>query len=87
MGVFDMQTTYADGIANISLIDGIVRFDLVNILQVEKEQANIRPVGAIALSVPALLRVHEQLTKAIDKLVEDGILKKTEAATPLNPAV
>jgi hypothetical protein len=75
-----MQTIYADGISNISLIDGVIRFDLVNILQIEKDQTNIRPVAALALSVPALLRTHEQLSKAIDKLVEDGILHKNDPA-------
>ena len=73
-----MQTIYADGIANITLIDGVIRLDLVNITQIEKEKANIRPVGALAMSVPAMLRTHEQLTQAINKMVEDGILKKNE---------
>ncbi|MEI6757963.1 MAG: hypothetical protein WCK85_08920 [Chlorobium sp.] len=78
-----MQTIYADGIANITLIDGVVRLDLVNISQIEKDKANIRQVGALALSVPALLRTHEQLSKAINKMLEDGILKKTD--TPALP--
>ncbi len=73
-----MQTIYADGIANITLIDGVIRLDLVNITQIEKEKANIRPVGALAMSVPALLRTHEQLSQAINKMVEDGILKKND---------
>jgi hypothetical protein len=77
-----MQTIYADGIANITLIDGVIRLDLVNITQIEKEKANIRPVGALAMSVPAMLRTHEQLSQAINKMVEDGILKKNE--TPQN---
>jgi len=33
-GVNNMQTIYADGVANITLIDGVVRLDLVNILQI-----------------------------------------------------
>ncbi len=74
-----MQTIYADGVANITLIDGVIRLDLVNITQIENEKANIRPVGALALSLPALLRTHEQLTQAINKMVEDGILKKNDA--------
>ncbi len=74
-----MQTIYADGVANITLIDGIIRLDLVNITQVEKDKANIRQVGALALSLPGLLRTHEQLTQAINKMVEDGILKKNDA--------
>ncbi len=73
-----MQTIYADGIANITLIDGVIRMDVVNITQLEQDKANIRPVAALALSVPALLRTHEQLSQAIDKMVEDGILKKND---------
>ncbi|ACD90767.1 MAG: hypothetical protein HGA57_07925 [Chlorobium limicola] len=74
-----MTTTYIDGIANISLIDGIVRFDLVNITQIEKDKANIRQSGSLALSLPALLRTYEQLTQAVNKMVADGILKRNEA--------
>ncbi|NTV06358.1 MAG: hypothetical protein HGA59_07625 [Chlorobiaceae bacterium] len=73
-----MQTFYADGVANITLIDGVIRLDLVNITQVEKEKANIRPIASLALSLPALIRTHEQLTQAINKMVEDGILKKDD---------
>ena len=79
-----MQTIYADGVANITLIDGVVRLDLVNLLQIEKDKANIRPVASLALSVPALLRTHEQLSMAINKMVEEGILKKTDTPAPLN---
>ncbi len=78
-----MQTIYADGIANITLIDGVIRLDLVNITQIEKEKANIRPVGALAMSVPAMLRTHEQLSQAINKMVEDGILKKNDTPQPI----
>jgi hypothetical protein len=74
----NMQTFYADGVANITLIDGVIRLDLVNITQVEKEKANIRPIASLALSLPALIRTHEQLTQAINKMVEDGILKKDD---------
>ena len=75
-----MQTIYADGVANITLIDGVVRLDLVNILQIQKEKANIRPVASLALSLPALLRTHEQLSRAINKMVEEGILKRSDTA-------
>jgi len=71
-----METLYADGIGNIRLVDGVVRFDLVNIAGMENEKANLRPAGAVAMSIPALLRTHDQLTKTINKMVEDGVLKK-----------
>ena len=74
-----MQTIYADGIANMSLIDGVIRIDLVNITQVEKDQTNVNPVGTVAMSLPGLLRTHDQLTKMINKMVEDGILTRNDA--------
>jgi hypothetical protein len=73
-----MQTIYADGIANMSLIDGVIRIDLINITQVDKDQTNVSPVGTVAMSLPGLLRTHDQLTKMIDKMVEDGILTRNE---------
>ncbi len=73
-----MQTIYADGIANMSLIDGVIRIDLVNITQVEQDKTNVNPVGTVAMSLPGLLRTHDQLTKMINKMVEDGILTRNE---------
>jgi len=77
-----MQTIYADGIANMILVDGVVRLDLVNVTSVEKDkEPNIQPIGRLALSLPALIRTHDQLSKMIDKMVQDGILTKN---TPAN---
>lgn len=79
-----MQTIYADGIANMSLIDGVIRIDLINITQVEKDQTNVMPVGTVAMSLPGLLRTHDQLTKMINKMVEDGILTRNETPAGSN---
>jgi hypothetical protein len=79
-----MQTIFADGIANMSLIDGVIRIDLVNITQVDKEQTNVSSIGTLAMSVPALLRTHDQLSKMINKMVEDGILTRNEPAADIN---
>ena len=80
-----MQSTiYADGLANIQLIDGVVRCDLVNMLPGEKEgQFNLRPVATLALSLPALMRTHDQLTNVINALVEKGLLKKNDPQNPV----
>jgi len=77
----DMQTIYADGIANMLLGDGVVRFDLVNVTSVEKDkEPNVRSNATVALSLPAVIRIQDQLTKMIDKMVEDGILTKNNPA-------
>lgn len=79
-----MQTIYADGIANIMLIDGVIRMDLVNVTKIEDQQASARPVAAVAMSMQGMLRTHDQLGKAIEKMVADGILTKNQPSEPVN---
>ena len=74
-----MQNIYADGIANIAMTDGVLRMDLVVLKQVNKENAETKTVAGLALSVPALLRIHEQLGKVIDGMVEQGLLTKRDS--------
>jgi hypothetical protein len=82
------QTTlYADSIGNTTLIDGVIRFDLVRATQVENDKATVEPVATVAMSLPALLRTFEQMNTVISKLVEQGILKKTVAEPPIKENV
>jgi hypothetical protein len=71
-----MQTIYTDGIANIAFHDGVVRLELVTTRQVDKDKQEMTPAGSVAMSLPALLRVHDQMGKAIENMVERGILTK-----------
>lgn len=75
-----MQTIYTDGIANIAFHDGVVRVELVTTRQVNEDKQEMTPAGSVAMSLPALLRVHDQLGKAIENMVERGILTKNDAA-------
>jgi hypothetical protein len=77
-----MQPIYIDGIANVTLVDGILRLDLVNLVFQEKDKSGLRQIGSLAMSLPALLRTHNVLAKAVDKMIEDGILKKTDSHEP-----
>jgi len=77
-----MESIYTDGVSNVSLVDGVIRLDLIKIVQVEKDKVNLQPVGMLAISLPAFLRLHEQLGNTIDKLVEQGVIKKNES--PVN---
>jgi hypothetical protein len=86
-----MQTTvYADGISNITMLEGIVRFDFINITQTDKDSRTAKTVGSVAMSVPALLRTYTELSGVLNKLIEQGVVKKTEAqpqaADPVMPA-
>jgi hypothetical protein len=73
-----MQTIYADGVSNIAIVDGVVRLDLVKITQLEKDKAGVQPITMLAFSLPAFLRLHEQLNSAVAKMVEQGVLKKND---------
>lgn len=75
-----MQTLYTDGIANIRLIEGIVRLDLVSIQEVNQDKSRVETVAALAMTLPALLRTHQQLSAVLDKMVEQGLLKKGQPA-------
>jgi hypothetical protein len=77
---------YADGIHNITLVDGVVRFELLELTpQPNGAEPTASSIGAVAMSIPAVLRTHQQLTGLIQKLVEQGVLKKEEA--PVQPAL
>jgi hypothetical protein len=86
-----MQTTiYADGVTNITMLEGIVRFDLINLTQADDDSRTAKTVGSIAMSVPALLRTYTELSGVLNKLIEQGVVKKTEAQpqaeVPIHPA-
>jgi hypothetical protein len=71
-------TTYLDGITNIAIIEGVVRFDLVNFAPTSADPKAIKAVGTVAMSLQGLLRTNGQLHDLVNKLIEQGVLKKTE---------
>ncbi|MEN9330529.1 MAG: hypothetical protein RLZZ95_1227 [Pseudomonadota bacterium] len=73
------QYTYVDGIDSISMVDGVVRFELVTISQINGDKAQANKVGGMAMSVQGFVRTYDQMTQVINKLVEQGVLKKRDA--------
>ncbi len=76
------STVYADGINNITMLEGIVRFDLINITQIDKDSRTAKTVGSVAMSVPASLRTYTELSNALNKLMEQGMVKKLRHNPP-----
>jgi len=75
---------YSDGIANIGIVDGVVRYDLVTMNPTdEKDKFSIAPVTTVTTSMQGMLRTYDQLSKAINEMVEKGVLKKTEPSAPV----
>lgn len=65
------SSIYADGIANITMVDGVVRYDLVTMSPTEEEgKFKVSPVATVSSSVQGMLRTYDQLTKMVNKMVE-----------------
>lgn len=80
-----MNTTYIDGFANISLLDGVVRFDCVTLNPPDADnKVTGKVVGSISTSLPGIVRMHDQINGLINKLVEQGVLQRNEKPTQLD---
>lgn len=77
----EKQEIYADGIGQIHVVAGMVRFDFVT-LQPEKEGKAPRPQSNVRIIMPTqgFLGAFNSMQKLIDKFVENGVLQKTEPA-------
>ena len=82
-----MQAVLVDGLGSVSLVDGVVRLSMVAFVQEQggEGSSKVEQVFAIALSLPALTRFHDQLGDAIQKLIDQGALAQdTETSKKSN---
>ena len=71
-----MQTIYTDGISHFAFHGGIVKLKLASIRPDDKNQRQLVPAGLVEMSAPSLLRLHGQLGKVIEHMMERGILSE-----------
>jgi hypothetical protein len=69
---------FIDGIGNISLSDGVIRFDLVGLEQVSGDKPEAVKIGGMVMTLPGFLRTVDQMNQVINKMVEQGVLKRNE---------
>ncbi len=74
------QSIFADSIVNISMAEGVVRFELVTLGAPVGEDKKIpmREVGSIATTLPGFIRMHEQMSKVMEELVKQGVIGKSK---------
>lgn len=75
------NSIYIDGISNIVMVDGVVRFDLVTLAKTSQPpQKNVAPavevIASVATTLQGFLRVHEQVQGVVNNMVAQGLLKK-----------
>lgn len=75
-----MQSTplFIDGVGNISLVDGVVRMDLVELAPGQAGKPTPTKIGSLAMTLPGFLRTADQVNQVLNKLVEQGVLKRNE---------
>jgi hypothetical protein len=71
---------FADSVANVSIVNGIVRLELVASILEGENSIKSSPAGTLVLPLNGFINLHAQIDKIIKKMVEDGILKPNEGA-------
>ena len=65
---------YSDGIGQIHFVGGMVRYDYVTIQPNDGAASNVR----IIMPPQGFLETYNSMRQLVDKMIEAGILKKTE---------
>ena len=82
-----MTSIFIDGLSNVRLIDNVIRADLVQLVPSSNndEKFQTETTGSISMSLAGLVRTHEQLGQVLNKLAEQGLLKKNETPPLAKP--
>ena len=65
------------------MADGVVRIDLVAISGFEQDKAVAQRAGGLAISLTGFVKMHEQMSKVIEDLLQKGVLQRRDNATQL----
>ena len=71
--------TYIDAIDNIVMIEGIVRFATITLSRGTADKPQGVRTGGLALSLPAFLRMYEQMGRVVNNMAEQGMIKRKDA--------
>jgi hypothetical protein len=69
---------FIDDIGLIRIGGGLVRIQTVRRMQDEKGEQRAQERGDLVLPIASFLRMHTGINRAIDEMLEKGILKRRE---------
>lgn len=78
---------YIDGIGNIQIAEGVVRLDVLMMTRIEGDKSTAEKVGGLAMSLPAFLRSFNQMNLVVNKMLEQGMLKRNDGEVTPQQAV
>lgn len=70
--------TYIDGVGAINMSDGVVRMDMLSITGFENDKPVVGRSGGLAISMIGFVRMHEQMAKVVEDMVQKGLLQKRD---------
>lgn len=82
------DTIYADQVTNISIHNGIVRLELATVDELPKskdEQIRLKVSHHLVLPLDAFVKGFEIQQAVMNKLVQDGVLKKRDPDVVAEP--
>lgn len=77
------ETIYADQVTNISIHGGVVRLELATVDELPKsqnEQIRMKVSHHLVLPMDAFLKAFDIQQAVINKLLQDGVLKRKDEA-------
>lgn len=69
---------FIDDIGVIRVGGGLVRIQTIRRMQNEKKEPIVQERGDIVLPIASFLRMHAGVNRAIDQMLEQGMLKRRE---------
>ena len=72
------QPVFVDGMDNVVMTEGVMRFDLMTMLSLEEEGKPplMTEALSVATSVPGFIRIYDQLTQIMQRLESQGVIQK-----------
>lgn len=74
------QSFFIDSIENIALAEGVIRMDCVVIEPGPENKPVGRRAASLAMPLSGFLRSADRFNQVMNKLIEQGVLKKREDA-------
>ena len=69
---------FADSVSNVSVINGLVRLELIASILEGQNDIKSSSAGTLVLPLNGFINLHAQIDNIIKKMVEDGLLKPNE---------
>lgn len=74
------QPVLVDGLDNVAMVEGVMRFDLMTMLAMQEEgkPPQMTEALSVAMSVHGFIRLYDQLNQIMRRLESQGVIQRRE---------